>query len=106
EDLESAGKFIADGWAGVEAVEWHEPSLEAGYADPAKFGYGKLGVLELALQDNAARAAIVKDAGAPRLVLAAPVLAEGRVLSLVYVRLPLDVVTAPIASAGVQDGCY
>jgi len=106
EDIESAGKFITDGWAGVEAVEWHEPSLEAGYADPAKFGYGKLGVLESAMQDNAARAAIIMDAGGPRLAVAAPVLDDGRVLSLVYVRLPVTALTAPINEAPVQDGCY
>ncbi|WP_052575250.1 phosphomannomutase/phosphoglucomutase [Arenimonas metalli] len=101
---QAARDVILDGWSGVEALEWHAPGLDAAYADPKAFGFGKLGVLEEALQDNAARAAIIKDAGGPRLALAAPVLDEGRVLTLAYVRLPLDVVTAPLSAAGVDGG--
>ncbi|KFL36109.1 phosphomannomutase/phosphoglucomutase [Arenimonas donghaensis] len=106
EDQASADDVIKGAWAAVEAVEWHDPGLDEPYADPKAFGYGKLGVLELALQDNTTRAAIVKDAGAPRLALAAPVLADGRVLSVVYVRLPLETVTAPLASAELSDQSY
>ena len=106
EDMESAEGVIKGGWAEVEAVEWHDPGLDAPYADPKAFGYGKLGVLELALQDNTTRAAVVMDAGGPRLALAAPVLADGRVLSVVYVRLPLATVTGPLESAEMSDGAY
>ena len=106
DDTDAASKLITDGWKGVEAVEWHDPGLETGYADPKAFGYGKLGVLELALQDNASRAAVVMDAGGPRLALAAPVLAEGRVLSVVYVRLPLETVVGPLQSAQLSDDAY
>ena len=62
EDMESAEGVIKGGWAEVEAVEWHDPGLDAPYADPKAFGYGKLGVLELALQDNTARAAVPESA--------------------------------------------
>ena len=106
EDMESAEGVIKGGWAEVEAVEWHDPGLDAPYADPKAFGYGKLGVLELALQDNTTRAAVVMDAGGPRLALAAPVLADGRVLSVVYVRLPLATVTGPLESADISEGAY
>ncbi|GGA82565.1 hypothetical protein GCM10011521_21130 [Arenimonas soli] len=106
EDQAAADDVIRGGWAEVEAVEWHDPSLDGPYEDPAAFGYGKLGVLELALQDNASRAAVVMDAGGPRLALAAPVLAEGRVLSVVYVRLPLETVVAPLQSAPLSDNAY
>ncbi|GAB2665230.1 phosphomannomutase/phosphoglucomutase [Arenimonas aestuarii] len=105
-DQAAADSVIKGGWAEVEAVEWHDPGLDAAYADPAAFGYGKLGVIELALQDNASRAAVVMDAGAPRLALAAPVLAEGLVLSVVYVRLPLDTLVGPLQSAQLSDSGY
>src|SRR5690606_12717374 len=90
----------------VEAVEWHDPGLDQPYADPKAFGYGKLGVLELALQDNTTRAAVVMDAGGPRVAMAAPVLADGRVLSVVYVRLPLATAVGPLESADISDGAY
>ncbi|HEU0153201.1 MAG TPA: phosphomannomutase/phosphoglucomutase [Arenimonas sp.] len=101
---QAAKDIVLDGWSGVEAVEWHAPDLDAAYADPNAFGFGKLGVLEQALQDNTTRAAIVKDAGGPRLAVAAPVLDNGRVLTLAYVRLPMDAVTGPLTSADVDGG--
>ena len=101
---QAARDVILTGWSDVEALEWYPPGLDAAYADPSAFGFGKLGVLEHALEDNAARAAIIKDAGGPRLAVAAPVLDDGRVLTLAYVRLPLSIVTAPLSSAGVDDG--
>jgi phosphomannomutase/phosphoglucomutase len=101
---QAARDVIAQGWDGVEAIEWHPPGLDAAYADPNAFGFGKLGVLERALQDNAARAAIIKDAGGPRLAVAAPVLDDGRVLTLAYVRLPLATVTKPLTDADVNGG--
>ena len=61
-DSQAANDLITESWTGVEAVEWHAPDLEAAYADPQAFGYGKLGILELALQQNATQAAVVKDA--------------------------------------------
>jgi phosphomannomutase/phosphoglucomutase len=104
EDLTAARDIVTSGWTGVETVEWHDASLDAAYADPQAFGFGKLGLLEQAMQKNTAEAAVVLDGGAPKLGLAAPVVVDGRVLSLVYVRLPVDVVTAPVAGASLPSG--
>ncbi len=101
---ETARAVITDGWEAVEAVEWHAPGLNDAYDNAAEFGYGKLGVLEMALQQNSTQAAVVKDAGGPRLALAAPVLENGRVLTLVYVRLPVDALVAPVQAASVPGG--
>ena len=101
-ETQAASDLVAKDWAGVEAVEWHEPGLDAAYADPPAFGYGKLGILELAVQRNATQAGVIKDAGGPRFGLAAPVLDDGRVLSMVYVRLPLETLTAPLQSAALD----
>jgi phosphomannomutase/phosphoglucomutase len=100
----TARAVIADGWTGLEEVEWHDPSLDEPYANAAEFGYGKLGILEGALQENTTQAAVVKDAGGSRFGLAAPVLEDGRVVTLVYVRLPLDALAAPIQSASLPGG--
>ncbi len=103
-DTQAANALITDSWAGVEAVEWHAPGLDAAYADPQAFGYGKLGILELALQQNATQAAVVKDAGGPRLGLAAPVIEDGKVLTLVYVRMPLSALVEPLQAATLDGG--
>ena len=103
-DDQAARDVVAQGWAGLEAVEWHAPGLEEAYADIAAFGYGKLGILELALQRNSTQAAVFKDAGGARFGLAAPVLEDGRVVTLVYVRLPLEVLTAPLQSTPLPGG--
>jgi len=103
-ELATARAVVADGWTGLEEVEWHEPNLREAYANAETFGYGKLGILEGALQQNTTQAAVVKDAGGPRLGLAAPVLEDGRVVTLVYVRLPIDTLAAPIRSASLPGG--
>src|SRR5688572_14100774 len=48
-DDEGAKALVAQGWDKAEAIELIAPDLVAAYADPAAFGYGKLGVLEQSL---------------------------------------------------------
>ncbi|PZO07967.1 MAG: phosphomannomutase [Lysobacteraceae bacterium] len=103
-DDQAARDVIAQALTGAEAIEWHDPGLNAAYENAATFGYGKLGVLEMALQNNGAQAAVVQDAGGPRLAVAAPVLEDGRVLTLVYVRLPVEALTAPVQAASLPGG--
>ncbi len=103
-DDAAARDVVAQALPGAEAIEWHEPGLNDAYANAEAFGYGKLGVLEMALQQNSTQAAVVRDGGGPRLALAAPVVDDGRVLTLVYVRLPVETVTAPVQSAAVPGG--
>ena len=104
QDEQAARDVIAQALADAEAIEWHAPGLNEAYEDAATFGYGKLGVLEMALQQNSAQSAVVQDAGGPRLGLAAPVIEGGRVLTLVYVRLPVETVTAPLQAASLPGG--
>ncbi len=103
-NVDAARELVAEAWDGVEGVEWHAADLEAGYADPAAFGYGKLGLLEAALAQNSTQAVVLRDGGAAKLGLAAPVLDEGQVLGIVYVRLALDTLAAPVAAAGFEGG--
>jgi phosphomannomutase / phosphoglucomutase len=103
-EMETAEAVVTEGWEAIEAVEWHQPGLKDAYADADKFGYGKLGILEAALRENSTQAAVIRDGGGARFGLAAPVLEEGRVVTLVYVRLPLETVTAPVAAASLPGG--
>jgi phosphomannomutase/phosphoglucomutase len=103
-DRDAAAGLIREGWSGVEAVQFHAPDLAEGFADPKTFGYGKLGLLESALQANAVQTAVLRD-GDVKFGLAAPVLDEGQVLGLAYVRMDLETIVAPLR-AGAVPGTY
>lgn len=94
----AAAAMVRD-WEGAEA-EFVAPDLAAAHADPQAFGYGKLALLEAALADNAVRSAVLRDAGEPRLAFAAPVLQEGTVLALAYLRLPTAALGFEAAAPG------
>jgi len=99
DDLAAARSAVTQGWQGVEEVEFIAPDLASGYADPGKFGYGKLGLLELASQNGRASVAVIRDAGKPRLGVAVPLLDQGRMLSVIYIRLPVDPLVAAVKGA-------
>lgn len=94
---DSAKSILGKDWPGVQGVEFHQPDLADGYANPDTFGYGKLAALEQALNDNAVRLSVAVEDGQPKMVLAAPVMDDGRLLSLAYVSLPVDALLAPVA---------
>ena len=106
DDTAAARNIVSEGWPEVERVDFFLPDLKAAYANPQLFGFGKLYVLETALDKKTTYFAIAKDDGGPRIVLAAPVVDEkGQVLQLVYVRLPTKDLIAPITGAA-PDGAY
>jgi len=105
-DIAAARAIVSEGWPEIEQVDFYSPDLKAAYADPQAFGFGKLTVLETALDKKATYLAIAKDNGGPRVALAAPVVDElGQVLSVVYVRLPTKDLVAPITGAA-PDRAY
>ncbi len=104
-DLVAAKQIITQALPGTEAVQLLPADLAEAYADPVSFGYGKLGVLERALQEGRAELAVIKDAGKPRLALAVPVTEQGQVLTLAYVRQPLAPVLAKVKDAA-PAGAY
>ncbi|MEO6172732.1 MAG: phosphomannomutase/phosphoglucomutase, partial [Arenimonas sp.] len=104
-DIEIARGLVSEGWPEVEQVDFYSPDLKLAYADPQAFGFGKLAVLETALDQKAPYLAIAKDNGGPRIIVAAPVNDEqGQVLQLVYVRIPTKELIAPIAGAAPKGG--
>jgi phosphomannomutase/phosphoglucomutase len=102
-DEAGAKALVAEGWKEAEAVELVAPDLVAAYAEPAKFGYGKLAVLEQSLADGRASLMVIKD-GKPSIALAAPVVAQGEVLRLIYVRMALAPVVAAVKGAAPKGG--
>ena len=77
-DFAAAGKALGEGWAGVEQVEVLSAGFDAAYAGLPDAGYGKLGLVEAAMSENKAIAALVRDAGGPKLGLATPMFQRGK----------------------------
>ena len=105
-DIAAALTIVSEGWPELEQVDFYTPDLKAAYVDPQAFGFGKLTVLETALDKKSTYLAIAKDNGGPRIALAAPVNDEtGQILQLVYVRIPTKDLIAPFADAA-PKGAY
>lgn len=90
DNLDGARAALAGDWVGIEAVEIHPADLSAAWNTVDRFGYGKLGLLLTALDNDAVHMAIVQDAGRAWLALAAPIPGEGGIAALAYVRRPMD----------------
>jgi phosphomannomutase/phosphoglucomutase len=100
-DAAAAAQAVRAGWQGAQDVQVLDAALEAGYVDPANFGYAKLALLERALEQGKAQAGIVRENKRPALGLAAA--ASGHV---VYAALPASMVTAAISNASLPGGAY
>ena len=105
-DLVSAGKIISAGWPNVSLVQVLPTDLEAAYARLDKGGYGRLAVVESALDENKLRTWIIRDVGKPRLAIAAPAKAGDRVVGVVYVQLPSSELTAGLDTIGMVSDTY
>ncbi|WP_425599464.1 phosphomannomutase/phosphoglucomutase [Noviluteimonas dokdonensis] len=105
-DFNAAAAAIKQGWAGAESAEIFPDGFESQYAGLPKQGFGKVGIAENAVAENKAVAAIVRDAGGPKLAVAAPANNGPVRVGVAYVRLPLDQATGPIASGNVRDDSY
>jgi phosphomannomutase/phosphoglucomutase len=102
---DAARAALSGGGVGIEAIEIHPADLREAWDDAGRFGFGKLGVLQSALDRHDVQMAVVQDAGRPWLALAAPVDGSQGVLALVYVRRPLDLLE-PIVSAAAPPHAY
>ncbi|MBN6149900.1 phosphomannomutase/phosphoglucomutase [Xanthomonas sp. AmX2] len=104
-DAAAAAQALRENWKDAEEALVLAGDLSAHYADAGRFGYGRLAVLEKALLTDAVASAVVRDGGAPRLALAAPVTLGGE-RGVAYLRLPLRLLTAPVAQAPVPEQAY
>ena len=104
-DAAAAAAALVEGWKGAEQAQVLPADLGPAYADAARFGYARLGLLEKAMNEGAAVAAVVRDDKAPRLGVAIPVSLAG-VPAVAYVRLPVGPLTAGLEKAAVPGGAY
>ncbi|WP_369915505.1 phosphomannomutase/phosphoglucomutase [Xanthomonas sp. NCPPB 3005] len=104
-DATAAAQALREGWKDAEDAHVLPADLSAGYADAGGFGYGRLALLEKALLTDAVASAVVRDGGGARLGLAAPVTLDTGA-GVAYLRLPLRVLTAPVAQAAVPASGY
>ncbi len=105
-DLAGAGARIQAGWPNIEHAEVLPPDLDASFAGLPKSGFGKLAAIQAALIANAPVARIARDAGGPKLIIAAPAQAGGQLAGVAYVRLPLGVALNALQSVTVDSTSY
>lgn len=101
----AAVKAIDERFEGAEKIELFPADLTAAYAQAAKFGYARLGLLESALSASTAQARVVRDPAHPSLGVAAAV-ELGDLTAVVYVRLPLRDLTAALDAAVLPGNSY
>jgi phosphomannomutase/phosphoglucomutase len=104
-DAAAAAAALSAGMKGVEQAQFLPNDLSAAYADATGFGYARLALLERAVSEKAAVAAVVRDEGGARLGVAAPVSLAG-VPAVAYVRMPLALLTSGLEQAPVPGGAY
>ena len=100
-DAAAASAALSKGWAQAGPAQVLPADLDAVYADPAAFGYGKLALLEEALIQEQPVARVVRDGEQSLLGLAAS--AHGRV---VFVSLPLATLTDAFKGSAVPERAY
>ncbi len=104
-DLATAGKVIGAGWPNLVKLQVLPPDLEAAYGELPKGGYGRLAVIETALNENHVRTWITTGPGKPQLTVAAPAKTGGKLVGAVYAQLPITELTAGLDTlASVDDG--
>jgi phosphomannomutase/phosphoglucomutase len=103
-DIAGATKAFSAAWPEAREVQFVAPDLDAAFAAPAKFGYGRIAVLDAALRDGTTRVAVARVAGKPMLVLAGAIRQNSETKSLATVALPIESMSAPIAAAHPGDG--
>jgi phosphomannomutase/phosphoglucomutase len=98
-DNAAAGKAFVANWPAAGKVTFIAPDLAPLYADIAHLGYGRIAVLDNALNSGNTVAAVVRIDGQPHLVLAGPVKQVGEIKALTLLPLPLDTLIGAVQAA-------
>jgi len=105
-DMAAAAAAIGRGWPRLEQVNVLPDALEAAYADLPEYGYGRLAVAEAALATGAPAVRVAKAGGGARVLLATPVRVAGQQDAVAIARLPLQVATAALEAAPLDEDGY
>lgn len=103
-DLAQAANGFQKRWADGKSVQFFQPDLGAAFADPGKFGFGRVAVLNATLRDGVTRAGVARVDGQPRLVVAGAIRQGSEVKALALVDLPIDALKEPVESASTGGG--
>ncbi len=98
-DMDAAARAFTKRWADGKSVSFLAPDLKDAFADPARFGFGRLAVLNATLRDGVTRAGVARVNGEPRLVVAGAVKQGGEVKALALVDLPITGLKAAVDDA-------
>lgn len=98
DDTVAVGAAIQSGWPEVQSVALLPIELQQAYADAATFGYSRLALLESAAQAKGVVVRAVRDGKDTGLGMAVPVSSR-----LLYVRLPITLLTGALDQARVSD---
>jgi len=101
---DAARAIVMQAVPGTEEVDIAQVGFASAYADPEKFGYGKLGLLESAAAEGGTKIAVVKDGGGPRLGVAVPIVEGAQVLGVIYLREPLSEISKLAENAAPKGG--
>ncbi|HHW4680068.1 MAG TPA: phosphomannomutase/phosphoglucomutase, partial [Xylella taiwanensis] len=101
----AAAAAIREQFPGAEEVQVLPDDLSAAYADVARSGYARLGLMEAALSGDGVKAWVVRDGTQIGLGMAVMV-KLGQVPAVVYLRLPLRGLISALDAIDVPDSTY
>ena len=99
-----AGKLLRQSWSALTRAEVWPANLDALYAALPRSGFGTIAAAEAALSSGKVSARIVRSGVAQRLALAVPV--RGPAPMVVYVEMPLDVMSGTVEAPSMPGGAY
>jgi phosphomannomutase/phosphoglucomutase len=105
-DLPLAAKLVGATWPNVQKIEVLPADLASAYAALPQGGFGRLAAAEAAIFENRPVHWIVQEGGTKRLALAAPALAGGELVGVLYVQLPVSELIAGVDALGQADDSY
>ncbi len=105
DDEAVAAKTITTEWPQLLSVAFYAPDLDAVYAgEPARFGFGRLALIEAVLASGEVRTLVLKDAGQARLGIAGLVRDGDSIKAIAVGILPLSELEAAVAAATPPGG--
>lgn len=114
DDEAAAAQAMLAGWDGALAAEFHAPDLGAIMAgDLARFGFGRLALIEKVLVEGGIHVAVIRDGGQPRVAVAGPIMDGNRFLAVGLVVRPVELMAEALAALtpgglylGIKQGRY
>ena len=103
-DLAAATRAFEKNWADGKTVKFLSPDLKEAYADPKRFGFGRLAVLNSTQRRGEVRVGVARVDGQPRLVVAGAVKQGSEVKAWGLVDLAIDDARSPITVANPGSG--